>query len=158
LAPIPANAPFEARNITVEDCEFLGGAAPIAFVGVDGATVQHNTFYLPGRWVIRILQESTADRFARCRDGKFLNNVVAFRSGDVHDVVNIGGNTEPHTFKFAGNQWCCLDRSDETAQRVRLPVDEPNAVYDLQPNFGDAENGDLSIPNRQPNDPGVRSE
>ena len=29
---------YEAKDITVEDCTFLGSMAPIAFVGVDGAT------------------------------------------------------------------------------------------------------------------------
>lgn len=154
----PADAPFEARNIAVEDCEFLGGAAAVAFVGVDGATVQHNTIYGPAHWAIRILQENTAERFARCRSGKFLNNVVAFRAADVRDVVNIGGNTEPQSFEFAGNQWHCLDRPAETARRVRLPVAEANPALGPAPHFADAEKGDLTIRNSKPGNPGVRGE
>jgi len=38
---------YEAKDITVSDCVFLGSMAPLAFVGVDGAVVEHNTFYLP---------------------------------------------------------------------------------------------------------------
>ena len=33
---------------------------PVAFVGVDGATVRHNTIYRPRRWGLRILQENRA--------------------------------------------------------------------------------------------------
>ena len=49
---------YEAKNITVEDCTFDGSMAPIAFVGVDGAIVRHNTIYRPRRWGFRILQET----------------------------------------------------------------------------------------------------
>ena len=49
---------FEARDITVEDCSFVGSLAPVAFVGVDGAVVRHNTIYRPRRWAFRILQET----------------------------------------------------------------------------------------------------
>ncbi|MBA3312814.1 MAG: right-handed parallel beta-helix repeat-containing protein, partial [Planctomycetaceae bacterium] len=34
---------YEATDITVEDCTFIGSLTPVAFVGVDGATVRHNT-------------------------------------------------------------------------------------------------------------------
>src|SRR5262249_7493119 len=52
---------YEARDIRVEDCTFIGSMAPVAFVGVDGATVRHNTIYRPGRWAFRILQETRAE-------------------------------------------------------------------------------------------------
>ena len=38
---------YEAKDITVEDCTFVGSMAPVAFVGVDGAAVRHNTIYRP---------------------------------------------------------------------------------------------------------------
>jgi hypothetical protein len=154
----PAEAPYEAHNITVEDCEFLGGDAAVAFVGVDGATVQHNTIYRPAHWAVRILQENVAERFARCRRGKFLNNVVAFHSGDVREAVNIGGNTEPETFEFAGNRWLCLDRPEESARHVRLPVAESRPAVGPPPEFADAEKGKLTIRNRKSGEAGVRSE
>jgi hypothetical protein len=45
----PQAAGYEAKNITVEDCTFVGSAAPICFVGVDSAVVQFNTIYRPQR-------------------------------------------------------------------------------------------------------------
>ena len=56
----PPNPGYEAKDLVVEDCTFVGSEAPFAFVGVDGAVVRHNTVYRPGRWVLRILQESRA--------------------------------------------------------------------------------------------------
>ena len=56
----PQGASYEAKAITVEDCTFIGSMSPIAFVGVDGAIVRHNTIYRPSRWGMRILQESQA--------------------------------------------------------------------------------------------------
>ena len=52
----------------------------IAFVGCDGALVQHNTIYRPTRWPLRILQENTDPRFVPSRKGVFRNNLVAFRA------------------------------------------------------------------------------
>ena len=107
----PRDAKYEAKDITVEDCEFLGGMAAVAFVGVDGAVVRHNTIYRPRRWPIRILQESTDERFVACKNGKFNNNVIAFRSDEVREIVNIGGKTAPRRSSFpatSGIAW--IDR------------------------------------------------
>jgi hypothetical protein len=152
----PSNAEFEAQRITVEDCEIIGGMSAIAFVGVDGALVQHNTIYRPSRWAIRILQENTDARFVACRQGRFINNVVAFRSEDVREVINVGPNTAPKTFEFSGNAWCCLDRPAETQRLVRLPVQEANGIYGKDPGFADPSNGDLRVPNRKLGDAGRR--
>jgi hypothetical protein len=153
----PRDAAYEARNITVEDCEIVGGAAAIAFVGVDGAVVQHNTIYRPRRWAVRILQESVDERFVPCRSGKFLDNVVAFRAGEMREAVNVGGSTEPQTFEFAGNHWACLDRPADAERYVRLPVTEADASFGPAPAFADADQGDLTIDPREPSDPGVRA-
>jgi hypothetical protein len=62
---------FEANAITVQDCEIIGGMSAVAFVGCDGALVQHNTIYRPTRWPLRILQENTDPRFVPSRKGVF---------------------------------------------------------------------------------------
>ncbi|MEX2027143.1 MAG: right-handed parallel beta-helix repeat-containing protein, partial [Pirellulaceae bacterium] len=154
----PRDAKYEAKDITVEDCTFLGGQSAIAFVGVDGAVVQHNTIYRPTRWAIRILQESTDARFVPCRNGRFVKNVVAFQSDEVRPMVNVGASTSPETFEFAGNQWHCLDRPSDTQRLVQLPTPEKTGVYSKPPGFKDASGGDLRIPNRKPNEAGVRDE
>jgi hypothetical protein len=132
--------------------------AAVALVGVDGALVQHNTIYRPRRWPLRILQETTDARFVASRGGRFLNNVVAFRSDEVREVVNIGVKTAPETFEFSGNVWFCLDRPADTRRLVRLPVKESGGVYDRSPEFKDAAKGDVTIVSRKPQDAGVRSE
>ncbi len=45
----PQGAGYEAKDIIVEDCTFIGSMSPIAFVGVDGAIVRHNTIYRTSR-------------------------------------------------------------------------------------------------------------
>lgn len=64
----PKSQGYEAKDITVKDCTFLGSMSPIAFVGVDGAHVHHNTFYWPTRWLFRILQENQDPQFTPCRN------------------------------------------------------------------------------------------
>jgi hypothetical protein len=152
----PRDASYEAKDITVEDCVFVGGMAAVAFVGVDGALVQHNTIYCPERWPLRILQENADDRFVACRNGRFEKNIVVFRAADVREVVNVGGNTAPETFTFSGNVWHCLDRPQDLRRRVRLPVPESGGTYDRKPSFNDVEEGDFGIRDRQREDAGVR--
>ncbi len=124
----PLNANAEARDITVEDCEFTGSMAPIAFVGVDGAIVRYNTFMNPGRWVVRILQENQNGTLTPCRNGVFANNRITFKSS-LAMAVNIGGDTEPKSFRFEKNAWFCADAPAETRARLQLPFDEAAGSY-----------------------------
>lgn len=124
----PLTATAEAREITVEDCHFSGSMAPIAFVGVDGAIVRHNTIVNPGRWVVRILQENQNAAFAPCRNGVFANNLITFKSG-LAMAVNIGGGTEPKSFRFEKNAWLCEDAPTETRARLQLPFAETGGIY-----------------------------
>ncbi len=152
----PSNANFEARNITVEDCTFVGSMAPIAFVGVDGALVQHNTIYRPARWVIRILQESKGADFVPCRNGVFRRNLIAFQSSEVRSVVNVGGGTSPETFKFEQNQWYCIDNPTRS-DRLGLPVKEVSGVYGIAPDWMDAKSDDFrQTPQSRTRKAGVR--
>ena len=131
----PADANYEAKDITVEDCQFIGGMAAIAFVGVDSAVAQHNTIYHPERWALRILQENRTPGFLPSRNGTFSNNVVVFNSQQMVDAVNVGDATAPETFRFENNAWYCEDRPEQTQRRVRLPVKEVDGIYDTKPEF-----------------------
>ncbi len=135
---------YEAKDITVEDCTFIGSSAPICFVGVDGAIVRFNTIYRPERYVIRILQQSLGDRFVPCRNGIFSNNLISFRSDEVRGTTNIGTGTAPDTFKFANNHWYCIDRPDRS-DRLTLPVKESGGSYGIDPQFVNAEAGELRL-------------
>lgn len=153
----PKVGDFEAKAITVQDCEIVGGMSAIAFVGCDGALVQHNTIYGQTRWSLRILQENTDPRFVPSRRGVFQKNLVVFRASAVRQVVNVSPGTAPETFQFRSNQWYSLDSPAETQRLLRLPAKETGGIYDRSPGFKDAERGDFTIPGRQADDPGVRS-
>lgn len=141
---VPGTEFWEAKDIRVEGNTFLGGGAPAAFVGVDGAVVRFNTIYRPQRWAVRILQETTAPGFVPCQDGQFTDNIVVFHSSEWSSGgVNIGPNTAPSTFQFARNWWFCLDNPGRS--RPALPVVETGGVYGVAPPFRDAENGDLRL-------------
>lgn len=148
----PGEAHSEAKAIRVEGNTFIGGGAPVAFVGVDGAVVRFNTIYHPKRWALRILQENRAPAFVPSRKGVFTDNLVAFDSRDWSEGgVNIGSGTAPETFTFARNWWYCLDAPDRS--RPRLPVPEAEGVYGQAPKFRDAANGDLRL---DPGDPAAK--
>ena len=113
--------------------------------GVDGANVHHNTIYRPTRWIMRILQENQNSEFVPCRNGRFSNNVVAFRSGEVSSAVNIGAKTDPKSFQFANNFWYCIDRPEKAKRIVHLPTAEAGGAYSHSPEFIDPEHGNLKL-------------
>lgn len=135
---------YEAKDLLVEDCTFLGSSSPLAFVGVDGAIVRRNTIYAPKRWVFRVLQETRAPSFVPSRDGQFLDNLIAYRSDELNQPINIGPNTAPETFTVARNAWFCID--DPKRPIPKSPIPEIDGVHlDASP-FRDAETGDLRPP------------
>lgn len=134
---------YEAKDITVEKCTFIGSMAPIAFVGVDGALVRYNKIYRPRKWIMRILQETRKPEFVPSRNGKFVDNIIVFRSDEVDIIVNIGPDTAPETFAFANNLWYCLD--DPEKSEPTLPTPESDGIYGIDPLFYDAEKGDLRL-------------
>ena len=140
---------YEAKDILVEGNIFIGATAPIAFVGVDGATVRFNTIYRPGRWALRILQQTRDPGFVPSRNGIFADNIVVFRSDQWSEGgVNIGPGTAPETFRFARNLWYCEDRPARS--QPTLPTTEEDGIIGKDPLFRDPENGDLRLQEGSP--------
>lgn len=140
----PAGAKYEAKNITVEGCRFIGGMAALAFVGVDGAVVRYNTIYNPDKWVLRILQETRQPGFVACRNGRFERNLIVFRRQQVQTIVNIGPATEPGSFGFRENYWFCEDRPGSS--RPELPTPELGGVYGKDPKLTFLKSGAPAAP------------
>lgn len=131
----PPTARYEAKDIRVEGCVFVGSDAPVAFTGADSSVFRYNTIYRPTRWILRILQETTAPGFVPCRRGRFEHNLIVFRRSELSTWVNIGPNTQPESFVFARNWWFCEDRP-ETSKPV-LPAAETGGVYGIDPKLAD---------------------
>ncbi len=143
----PKGAKYEAKNITVEGCRFVGCQAPIAFVGVDGAVFRYNTIYHPDKWIIRILQETREPGFVACRNGRFERNLVVFRSRQVQIHVNIGTATDPASFSFRENFWFCEDQPARS--RPGLPAREENGVYGVDPKLAMSIDGVPGVPSAE---------
>lgn len=142
-AAFPTDGRYEAKDVRVEGCTFVGGGAAVAFVGVDGAIFRFNTVYRPGRYAVLVLQERAEAGFVPCRNGVFEGNVVVFRSAGWAGAVNVGPGTAPATFRFAGNLWYCEDRPDRSAPR--LPTAEAGGVVGRDPGFADPARGDFGV-------------
>lgn len=142
-------APYEAKDIVIEGNTFIGSGAPLAFVGVDGATARFNTIYRPGRWAMRILQETRLPEFAPCRNVVVSDNIIVFHSQSwAEGGVNIGGGAAPETFRLARNHWFCLDRPDRSTPK--LPTAETDGVHGTDPQFVDREKLDLRLKETSP--------
>jgi len=140
----PQGAKYEAKDITVEGCRFVGGQAPVAFVGVDGAVVRYNTIYHPDKWVLRILQETTEPGFVACRNGRFERNLIVFRRDRLQTAVNIGPHTDPGSFVFRENFWYCDDQPARS--RPDLPTREEGGLYGVDPKLAISGDGVPAAP------------
>ncbi len=127
----PQNVDYEAMEIFVYSNIFIGSQAPIAFVGAINCEVINNTIYLPTKWAIRILQETTLDRFQKCGKNAFINNIVYVSNSSANPTINIGPNTEPGTFIFSNNLWFNKDNPNWTGPN--LPVPESNGLVNFNP-------------------------
>lgn len=126
----PAVGKFEAEDIEVRDCLFLGSQAPIAFVGSRGGKVHHNLILNPSKWVLRILQEQPVPPFEQAQGGEFYRNVIVLPK-DHRTTVNVGINTDPKSFSFRENAWF----HQGGQHRPDLPTAEQNGRYGEDPNI-----------------------
>ncbi len=127
----PPDAAYEGKDLTVQDCLIEGSLCAAAFVGVDGALFTRNTILYPEKWIFRILQETSGDRFTPCRNVNITDNKIIFRRAQVPIEINIGANNAPETFTFANNHWFAEDRPDRS--KPRLPAEESSGVYGQDP-------------------------
>jgi len=127
----PADAAFEAARIRIEDNIILGGECAVAFTGVREASFTNNTVINPGKWILRILQESRETRFARCGQVEFARNTIVFDRAKIRDAANIGPDTEPQSFRFEANRWFAQD--DPARSALPLPTPEKNGTYGVDP-------------------------
>jgi hypothetical protein len=142
----PQVGDFEARDITLAGNTFIGAEAQIAWVTAQQSHVHRNLFFLPGKWVGRILQETQDGRFKPSGKGLFENNMVVMdaRVGSV--PFNVGRGTDPDSFVFRGNAWFRPD----SGRKPNLPTAEKNGIYDLDPMILDLGKGPLAANTADP--------
>jgi len=124
----PAPKGYEARGVIVAGNVFVGSEAQIAWVTAVHSYVHHNLFYLPEKWVGRILQETRDPSFTLCGVGLFEHNVVV-TDNHVKVFFNVGERTAPESFVFRSNVWYRLGGSVD----MHLPTPEENGIYDVDP-------------------------
>jgi len=136
---------YEAKDIEVAGNHIVGSRAPIAYASSIQCTVHHNTIVNPETWVLRILQEQPTDQFLPCQLGAFVGNLIVF-DRRVQDFANVGEDTKPETFAFAGNAWFCTDGN----RRPQLPSRENGGIYQVDPMLENAEGPGLKLGSRDP--------
>lgn len=144
----PDTAHFEAANLQVYSNIFVGAQAAVAFVGSVNVEVVNNTIYQPGKWVLRILQETVdPSRFLECGDNTFRNNIVV-RNAGLSTETNVGPNTRPQTFTFSNNLWYYPGNANWAGPSI--PVTEANGIVNQNPMLADPAGGDFHIPSGSP--------
>ena len=136
----PIDAPFEAANLRVHANIIVGSEAPVAYVGCVKTEVVNNTIFKPGKWVVRILQETVdTARFLSCGENTFQNNIVL--QGNLPTETNIGPNTRPWTFVYAHNVW--YNAQNSVWGGPSIPVADPWMIVGANPLFADTASRDF---------------
>ncbi len=144
----PAGVNYEAKEIYVYANVFTGSIAPIAYVGAVQCEVVNNTIYLPEKWAIRILQETTREGFLPCGDNTFRNNIVYLGNRAASPTVNIGSNTAPGTFTFSNNLWYNFENPSWNGPNV--PVVDADHILGKDPLLVNPGNGDFALRGNSP--------
>lgn len=127
----PMDAPYEAANITVLANVFEAVQTPVAFVGSINSLFANNTVLYPQKWIARILQETTGERFAASGNNVFANNLILIDQ-QVGTLVNIGPNTAPETFRFIHN---AIIRPNDPLGSLNLPGETNGNQVEASPLF-----------------------
>lgn len=138
----PLGVNYEARDLEVHANVTVGSDAPVAYVSSQNVRVWNNTFYLPDRWVLRILQESgDTSFFLPASYGEFINNLIVV-DNDLRSTANIGPLTRPETFLFSNNLWWHLDNPGFAPT---IPTPDPAGITGMDPMLADPQSGDFSL-------------
>lgn len=143
----PIDAPYEASNITVIANVFADVVTPVAFTGCQYGLFAHNTVYLPRKWIARILQESTQERFVQSSNNVMANNICVI-DDRVSTLVNIGGNTQPDTFRFYNNLIYRINNGNVNPSQ--MPGTVEGNIIRQEPLFVNAEHGNFHIQKTSP--------
>lgn len=127
----PPDADYEASDIIVFANIFTGATAPVAYVGAVHCQVVNNTIWLPEKWAVRILQESTDARFQTCGNNSFVNNLIVLDNRAAAPTFNVGPNTAPESFLFANNLWYNIDNAGWSGPNT--PAPETQAIIGSDP-------------------------
>ena len=122
----PQNATYEASTVEVYGNVIEGSEASFAFVGAVDCKVFNNTILRPGKWAMRILQETVnPSRFEACGRNTVQNNIFILTTA-VSTEVNIGPDTAPATFIYSNNLWYKQGQANWSGPA--LPVADPAQV------------------------------
>lgn len=140
----PANATFEAADISVFANIVIGSVTPIAYVGVVRADVSNNTFINPEKWGFRVLQETVDEtRFEKCGNSIFRNNIVWFDDA-VSVMVNVGSNTDPESFLVTNNLF--YRHTNPASSSWSAPgITQTASIVGLDPLFNNISNGNYRL-------------
>jgi hypothetical protein len=127
----PPDAPYEARDVTIERNVIVGSETPVAFPGVDGAVLRYNTVVRPTKWLWRILQESTDPRFIPSRNVTIEHNVFVWEGGAENTAVNVGAHTAAETYKVRENLFFREDAPKRS--KISLPGKSEGNVFGTDP-------------------------
>ncbi|MCC7389276.1 MAG: right-handed parallel beta-helix repeat-containing protein [Phycisphaerales bacterium] len=94
---------WEAEDVVVRDCVFVGGECAVAIVGARGGEIADCTIVGPERWPFRLLQETRDPRFAPARGATVTGCLIVAAS--LRTPVNVGDATEPGSWDWGPNLW-----------------------------------------------------
>lgn len=141
----PQTVDYEVKNVIIAGNKFIGGKAQVAWVTSQDTYVHHNIFYLPEKFVGRILQETKDKRFKPSQKGLFEANLVV-TDDRLRTFFNVGRHTDPESFAFSGNAWYRFNSQD----KPKLPTREIEGIHGIYPDLQDFGTPQMEITSKAP--------
>lgn len=146
----PLDAPYEAARIQVlSNIIYRSGDTAIAFTGCIECVAAHNTIIDPQGHIVRLLEEHPERAVGR--DGRFVNNIVAFRQQDMKGFLGIDYGSKPEALLSGWNFWVARDSDafHDPKHDSRL-LAEASSLFGVEPVFIDPSSGDYRLHKNSP--------
>lgn len=132
---VDGDSGYEADQIVAEGNVIIGGSSSFSWVNIDGGVFHHNVVSRPGQWVARILNENRGLPVVDTQNGVLQDNRIVYNdnASEFSTAVNVGPETLPNTYTFAGNQWLNLANPTTAGSTPTLPAPETGGSYGVGP-------------------------
>ncbi len=99
----------EASDVSIDNCLFVMGHAPVAFINAQSCSFRNNTIPYAKETVIVAARQTHDPRYAKTRDISFGSNIILWGPGDLRSIARIDDSLDPSTFNLETNIWWSPD-------------------------------------------------
>lgn len=127
---------FEAIEIAVSECVFVGGGCTVVFANADGCSFRSNTVVRPKSFVMNLRADQRDKPFAPSQRHVFSSNLIVWEPGDLQKFALVMPGVVGERFIMEQNLWWSKESSEDRAKLGGLPGKQAfEQVWDIDPDL-----------------------